>query len=224
MHLCGVVFEIRLETSTTTVRASGGSPTALVEVGEVLIWLGAACRSGPELDRPSYCSTLLSFDGSPSVCSASYSFSSVPMSAGDHGGSDSCWHSLFRNPTIAKGYPVTARPSKEQGLEISLPMMISLGQSPFTAVFSGTTVLKGFHTAFAPMIKSGSSTVWHFLVNQDHRRLSYCSILAAARAHGEMDHCSLETGRHFVGWTPSADICTGKYYNRQSSDSCCDST
>jgi len=129
---------------------------------------------------------------------------------GIRSGIATCWQNMFRNFVIAQGYPVAARSAGEQGLELPLDMMLALGRTPLTTVFDAVTLFKGFHTALVPMLVLGTSVVWHFLVNQDCTRLSYSTAMATAQVHQLLDQCNVESGRHFVGWTPVADVLTGR--------------
>lgn len=121
-----------------------------------------------------------------------------------------CWYHLFRNPIIAKGYPIPARESGERGLEISISIMAVLGNASWAIRFDRTLFLKGFSSLFAPMKRIGSSILWHFMTHADGKRMSYNEGLSLGPITDIFDPSLLEAGRHFVGWTPSANIFTGK--------------
>lgn len=205
-------LDIRLSPFHSDVTVSG-TPSAMVEIGEILAWLGAACRCSPEIDSPSYCSPIVSLQKPSNIIHIKYVYSALGRSEIGHAGNSTCWQLMFRNPAIAMGYPITARSLGEQGLELPLDMMMILGLTPVATSFADTTLLKGFYTAFAPIICIGASTIWHFLVQEDRRRLSCNEALSTAETHGLLDQGRLEGGRHFVGWTPLADIHTGKTLN-----------
>lgn len=121
-----------------------------------------------------------------------------------------CWRNLFRNPTIAHGYPTSVRQFGEQGLQLTLQMMLLLGQTPWITSFEGSTMLKGFNSLFVPMACPGSSVLWHFLLNQDETRLSYDQGLKATPEAHFLDNAALQSCRHFVGWTQTADVLAGE--------------
>lgn len=121
-----------------------------------------------------------------------------------------CWRKMFHNPVLAYGYPTRARHPGEQGLELSLQMMLLLGQTPWITSFEGTTMLKGFNSLFVPMACPDSSILWHFLLNQDETRMSYDQGLEATSEEYSLDNAALQSCRHFVGWTPAADVLAGK--------------
>ncbi|KAK3628387.1 hypothetical protein LTR56_018655 [Elasticomyces elasticus] len=120
-----------------------------------------------------------------------------------------CWRKLFKNPVIALGYSIPARKLGEVGLELSLHMMMVLGQTLCAAAFAGRSMLKGYNSLFVPTSRIGSSIIWHFLVNEDRSRLPYNDGIAATANAYLIDQDTLEKGRHFVGWTPTADVLAG---------------
>lgn len=67
--------------------------------------------------------------------------------------SGQCWRRLFSNICVAEGFPVRARQTEEQGLEIPLDMMAELGGAKGLTVFRGELVIRGFETLFVPICK-----------------------------------------------------------------------
>lgn len=120
-----------------------------------------------------------------------------------------CWHQMFRNPTIAYGYPIPARRHGDEGLEVSLAIMALLGAAPRIIHFGQTLFLKGFCSLFVPMIRIGQSVIWHYLLQADGQRISYNCGLALERNCNDLTWSTLQESRHFVGWTPSAKITAG---------------
>ncbi|KAH8743272.1 hypothetical protein BGZ57DRAFT_779308, partial [Hyaloscypha finlandica] len=123
-----------------------------------------------------------------------------------------CWHALFNNPVIAKGYPIPKRGS-EKGLEIPLSYMAQLGQAYRATVFGGHLVIKGCITMFAPTLRLGNSVLWHFLFNRDERRMSYLTPedLGLDNVSSEVvDHACLDSVRNFLGWSSHIEIHTGR--------------
>ena len=188
-----------------------GNTASLIEVAEILAWLGAACRASPNEDEISYCRPHLVPETSnrDPACRLTYEFSKIGDQSKAVAGNGECWHHLFRNPTIAQGYPIPTRNSEEKGLEVSLNIMSVLGSTPWAIQFDRTLFLKGFSSLFAPMKRIGSSILWHFIANKDGRRISYNQGLSLSPAADTIDWSALEVSRHFVGWTPSVDIFTG---------------
>jgi hypothetical protein len=119
---------------------------------------------------------------------------------------------MFRNPVIAEGYPITPRSTGEQGLEVSFPMMATLAQTPYLTCFGGASILKGFSTILSLTKRAGSSFTWHFLIDQQRRRMPYNEGLNVTEVREQIAECDLQSGRHFVGWTPCIDVLAGKYH------------
>lgn len=203
-----VLFDVRI-----IVHATGSDPT-LVEIGEILAWITAALRESPSPNLIAYATprildeqkTNLSF-----IVDASIEIQSADSAQLPNG---TCWHYLFRNPVVVCGSPILARGDEEKGLEIPLEMMSVLGLTPRATNFDNGLVLKGFSTMFIPMKKVKSSILWHFLFNEDETRMSYltASKLCSGRlSTNVVDASSLETGRHFLGWSSSVEVFTGTY-------------
>jgi hypothetical protein len=127
-----------------------------------------------------------------------------------------CWQSLFRNPVIVKGYPISARSHQERGLEIPLNLMAGLGEASRVTNFISGLVVKGFSTLFVPTRKVNNSVQWHYLFEKDGSRISY---LAADTCDDrleldELDDTCLPLCRHFLGWASSAEIHAGKFSSK----------
>ena len=123
-----------------------------------------------------------------------------------------CWHGMFRNPVIAHGYPIAPRPVNEQGLEMPFSMMAALAQTPFATCFEGATMLKGFSTILSLTKRAGASFTWHFLIDQQRKRMPYGEGLKATGLRQTVEGRDLQMGRHFVGWTTCVDKLTGEYH------------
>jgi hypothetical protein len=97
------------------------------------------------------------------------------LGPGEHGlkKNGSCWHSLFRNPVIARGFPILARNHEEKVLEIPLNMMAKLGEASRAMNFDGILAIRGFSTLFVPTERTGNSVLWHFLYEESQNRISY---------------------------------------------------
>ena len=81
----------------------------IVQIVEVLIWLGAACRASPT-QNIAYCTPKIALtDRSDLVASitVSYGVNNGALVGAIDGGT--CWHDMFHNPVIVQGYPVMAR-------------------------------------------------------------------------------------------------------------------
>ena len=203
--------DINLGPPKASIVARGGQ-AALTELCEQLAWLGAALRNSQVTFGK--CLTIPSVTASKDACSSSpvpsitvhLGFTVTPL---DHGLSTdaegTCWYAMFRNPVVVSGFPILARYENEQGLELPLDMMSILAEAHFATRYDTTLVLKGLCTMLVPTRQTERSITWHFLFNEDGRRIPYYSFRERCPGWISTDKVStdlLEAGnvRNFVGW------------------------
>jgi len=112
---------------------------------------------------------------------------------------------MFRNPVVVNGFPIRARHEDEQGLEVPLDMMSILAEAHFATRYDTTLVLKGHCTMLVPTRRTERSITWHFIFNEDGKRIPYYSFRERCPGWTGTDKVStnlLEDGnvRNFVGW------------------------
>lgn len=223
VYFDGTEAQITIKDSSVHVRAFGAE-CLLAEIGEQFAWLGAACRASPNYDKLSYCTARIirvheMVNFTFLICFSHDEIEEVSTSM--HTGT--CWHSMFRNPVIAKGYPIPVRDFEEKGLEISLNMMAGLSEASRATKFDGGILIKGFSTGFVPTRTTQNSIVWHFLDNKDRNRLSYSSareLCPEDIAIKDIDNLGLTNTRNFVGWTTSALTMLGESVSNWLSSLC----
>jgi hypothetical protein len=93
-----------------------------------------------------------------------------------------------------------------------LSMMAVLAQTPFATCFEGATMLKGFSTILSLTKRAGACFTWHFLIDQQRKRMPYGEGLKVTKLRQAVEEHDLERGRHFVGWTPCVDTLAGEYH------------
>lgn len=186
-----------------------GTAPAIAEIGEQLAWLGAALRGAPSDDTMAYCAPEIGI--SPGATPIfQLSFQVVEFEQPTRGlPNGSCWHPLFRNPIVVRGFPILARFGGERGLEISLNMMAGLGQATRVTNFDGGLVIKGCSSMFYPTQRIQNSVLWHFLVNENGKRMSYLSAEGCRASIHDVDAACLEQSRNFLGWSSSVEIHAG---------------
>ena len=199
-------LEVICTESNTRVK-SKGTALALLEVFEVLAFLGTACRASTAPDEFRYCTPILSIIEPFGGLSFHVDFLMSELEPGRDLEAD-CWQQMFRNPVIAKGYPTKQRKDVESGLEVGREMMAVLSQAPQFAEFAGRVMLKGFNSILAPIERIGNSIKWHFLANKNRKRLSY-RVGRQYSMFSSFDDVFFEGARHFVGWNRSAEIVAG---------------
>lgn len=121
-----------------------------------------------------------------------------------------CWHQLFRNPVIVKGYPIPRRPMSDIGLEISLDTMANLVGTRHINTFHNKIFIKGFSAMLIPTRCSDNILLWHSFCKKNGDRVSY---LDGRDLHAEdISLHRLETSRHILGWSSSVKYLVGKKY------------
>ena len=199
-----------MEPHKTSVTASGDS-LALVELGQILAWLGASCRASRFEKEIEYYYPVLQPSNDGSYCKILYHFSAVDNDTAVSKNNSSCWRKIFNNPTIAKGYPIPFREhDEEHGLEIPLNVAAVLAFARFATTFDERFLLKGPCSALVLKMKIGGSIIWHYVANEDLEPMTYRQALAEVVEAPPVDFSSLEGSRHFIGWTSEAHVLTGK--------------
>ena len=139
-----------------------GTGDSVAEIGEQLAWLGAALRSSPYELGVAYCTPFVSdihVSNAPHPVSGIrlgpifFARSISPCRKGKNTlepSNGQCWHNMFRNPVVVKGYPIPRRSEPNTGLEIPLNMMAGLARTQRVNTFNGKLFIKGFSTMLVP--------------------------------------------------------------------------
>jgi len=189
------------------------SPIMLAEIGELFAWLGAACRITlsskkryyyrPDVrlwrEQPNHESHFFN-TGDHLQCQIWYRCDETARDSKDQ----MCWEALMRGLCIATGFYICPRSHAEPGLEISLPLMALLGDTPWLDTFAGKLMLKGISSAFTPVTTQQGSICWHFEHHDDGRFMSYSVSDKSCISKGvvrDWDITWLLSQRHYVGWT-----------------------
>ncbi|KAI1409805.1 hypothetical protein F5Y13DRAFT_203200 [Hypoxylon sp. FL1857] len=182
-----------------------GIPEFVVEIGEQLAWLGAALRASPLDVGVVHCTPFVSHTGSPHdgisdvVCTIMFNMERCKARQQQNG---QCWHHLFANPVIVRGYPILRRDKTEKGLEMPLNMLTALTRARYVDTFNSKVFIKGFSTMLVPTKKSDDLLTWHLLYNKHpDERISY---LDCDLEHADIQVATLEKYRHILGWCSDA--------------------
>lgn len=87
----------------------------------------------------------------------------------------SCWHHLFAGSVIARGFPIPSR-SRQVGIEIPYPLMVSLARVQYPVEFKRGVLLKGFSTMLLPTSSTPDSVQWHFVSSHGNKHLPTASL------------------------------------------------
>ncbi|TVY32542.1 hypothetical protein LSUB1_G007997 [Lachnellula subtilissima] len=198
--------------SSIVVAVVTGTAPAIAEIGQQLAWLGAALRGAPSGDKMAYCAPKIAISPVSSTFELSFqvvNFEQTLQSPHGEVPNGSCWRRLFRNPIVVRGFPILARFNGERGLEIPFNMMAGLGQATRVTNFDGGLVIKGCSSMFYPTQRIQNSVLWHFLVNENGKRISYLSAEGHRASIHDVDATCLERSRNFLGWASSVEIHAG---------------
>ncbi|UKZ59991.1 uncharacterized protein TrAtP1_001279 [Trichoderma atroviride] len=213
----GTILGAKIEGSKVMVTANGPM-TCLVEVGEQLAWLGAALRVPPHDQGLACCSPFISVPAigtklAPSVKTILHHNVKFKIGFRDEiqqGFSrlnGKCWHNLFKNPMVVKGYPIPARVDKGTGAEIPFNIMAGLARTQRVDCFKGMTFIKGFSTLLVPTKRTGDMIFWHMFYNKDGHRISYLDNTITSLGYAKS--LDLEQCRHVLGWCEDAAFYAG---------------
>ena len=187
-----------------------GTRDSVAEIGEQLAWLGAALRSSPFQSGVAYCTPFISdirLNDSPksvvrtqtgidTLCIIHFTVTDkdeLPESSNGQ-----CWHNLFRNPVVVKGFPIPRRAEPDTGLEAPLNLMAGLIRTRRADTFNGRLLIKAFSAMLIPMKRCADTFIWHLLYNKDGSRISYPDNTVPCIENVSV--ADLVRVRHVVGW------------------------
>lgn len=209
-----------------------GTESSVIEIAEQLAWLGAALCTSPYESGIAVCTPSIS--GTSHVASSEIderghgsgiqikqppvkaqfklTFSFHPLVT-DHSNGQ-CWQSLFLNPVLVGGYPITRRLEAVKGLELSLDVIAALLQASRVTWFGATPFIKGFSALVTSTKVERGIMLWHLVFNEDKKqRITYYD----SRIHHiqdpkaeKMDDLTLDGARHILGWCSQVKSLTGK--------------
>jgi len=195
-----------------------GSAPSIADIGEQLAWLGAALRPSPRVNKYRgvwYCSPSVRCPISGSIIQPvgaqsypchfdiRFRFDKAEGEASD----GTCWHKMFRNPVIVRGYPTARRANTNTGLEVPLGALVQLMNTKCVTAFHGKVFIKGFSSMLALIERKGELLLWHLFYNPEGGRVSYLEYKEEPSASFTLSQ--LEDSRHVVGWCSSAKILAG---------------
>lgn len=197
-----------------------GIGASLAEIGEQLAWLGAALRSStyelgiaccmPSITDIRINNFLQQIPGLPPLTDirCKIDFTIQKMEGPLELSNGHCWHNMFRNPVVVKGYPIKRRSEIAPGLEIPLNMMAGLAQTQRIDTYNNKIFIKGFSTMLVPTMRTGDMLLWHLLYNKDGSRMSYLDDTISRAENVTVN--DLEDARHVLGWCSEARFYAGK--------------
>lgn len=194
-----------------------GPVPSVADVGEQLAWLGAALRPSPRDDQYKglwCCSPSVScLKALPAAQTGAKSTGDCfeirfRFEKADDGLSEGqCWHGMFRNPVIVRGFPIATRAVANTGLEVPLGALVQLINTKCITAFDEKIFIKGFSSMLVLTEKRGDLLLWHLIYNASGGRVSYLEY--AERPPESFTESQLEGARHVVGWCSKVEILAG---------------
>ncbi|KAG5827097.1 hypothetical protein H9Q74_002807 [Fusarium xylarioides] len=217
-HLCklpdGTTLTVWTSGSKFMVEADGVA-ISLAETVEQLAWLGAALKTSPRQSGLVYytpnITNILQNSAQSQTSSTDITYEigfimeEVPKPPSNANGQ--CWHDIFRNPVIVKGYPIPQRTEWETGLEISLNIMAGLARTQRVDRFKEKVYIKGFSTMLVPTKRNEDILCWHLIYKKDGSRISYLD--DSVDQEQNFGSLNLENFRHILGWCSEAKFYAG---------------
>jgi len=193
---------------------------SIVDVAESLAWIGSALQESSIPRRIMYRSAKLGLNGNPNSKKGTFAKflltffeEDIPWADKPNASNGGCWlRGLLGNPVIANGFPVPLRSDDTPGLEIPLEAMALLVNAPQLTISNNRAVLKGFNSGAVPTSYTDALIRWHFILNDDGRRLSYGDrrIAESPEISATEAISHIQGVRHILGWTPAAGYHIGK--------------
>jgi hypothetical protein len=187
-----------------------GSDDCIINIGQQIAWLAAACSLRPEHEGIVYADVGLdelhdTYDGIPQF--------SVVVNVKDPSPSEArtCWNSIVGSTSLILGFPILERENEERGLEISVQLMTALVGIPEAVTYTTGYVFKGKYHAFVPVGKSKGSVQWH-LIDTYPKRLKWTDIdeHCPGRISVDLDSDDASHAWNFLGWCSPIACLLGK--------------
>ncbi|KAF2476948.1 uncharacterized protein BDR25DRAFT_348857 [Lindgomyces ingoldianus] len=197
-----------------------GTLDSVAEIGGVVAWLGAALRSSPEERGVVYWSPFVSdlyiqaFKTDRTTVTSNINLR-IGVEEMDEDAAPPwrtngrCWHDVFRNPVVVKGYPTRIKPRKDMGIEMPMEIMAGLVGSNLISSFAGNLFIKSYSMMLILTKQVGDVLIWHFLFNENGEHISYADPRVCASNMQNISMSTLESTRHVLGWCSKVENLAG---------------
>ncbi|KAM5519714.1 PFS domain-containing protein [Fusarium oxysporum f. sp. phaseoli] len=188
-----------------------GSAASISETGEQLAWLGAALRSSPRRKGLVYCTpsirSMYQSRVMPQAVVFEIEFEVEQLPESPDIANGQCWHGIFKNPIIVKGFPILPKLQKNTGLEIPINLMAGLARAKHVDRFNDKVYVKGFSTMLVPTKQFKDVVYWHLIYQEDGCRISY--LADNLQRDDDVGSLNLASCRHILGWCSEANFYAG---------------
>ncbi|KAG9499478.1 hypothetical protein J7337_007934 [Fusarium musae] len=201
----GYEFQLLEELQSTLCGSTGkitvdGAEDFIIAIAQQLSWLIAVCQEKQDQLSHAYVGF---FEANSAKTNAIATFDiDVQLEVASIQPSGSCWNTIVGPAVIVAGFPLPERHHNEQGLEMSIPVMAALADTPQAVSYRGGFVFKARHHALVPIEDFGSSIQWH-LIDTYPEKLEWTHIDRACpkRLRGTVNK-DFWNRRSFLGWCP----------------------
>lgn len=185
-----------------TIRASG-SQNNLIHIAQQLAWISAAFRV-PKDNRLTYSDIVFEKTGPLRFRLTLMDLQEVKNA------NNFCWHSLFSNSVIARGFPTPDR-GEEIGIEVPFQVMIALACVLYPMEYHGGTILRGIKLTLVPTAHCSGSVQWHCVSSEQDSYLPQADEVMKQIPEWFKTHDFelLKTARTFLGSCGVAEIHLG---------------
>lgn len=200
------VIEIELspETPTQVNFVVVGTAYSIAEIGEILAWIRTSLSGGvPEHGSVQACTPSLL--GSSASMKIEISMNRDVPTIQDETQAGNCWSNILGTVVSVRGYPTARRPEHNTGMEMPLPMMISLANARRLTRFKDMFCIKGFCSIIVPTRQENDFIYWHLIANLDGEHISYTDTRVYALTESypkELSDEDLASSRYILGWSP----------------------
>ncbi|KAF5594577.1 alcohol dehydrogenase [Fusarium subglutinans] len=186
--------------STLRMLTVHGAEDFIIAIAQQLSWLIAVCQE--KQDQLSHAYVGFFEADSPEITGIATFDIDVKLEVPPIEPTGSCWNTIVGPAVIVTGFPLPDRHHNEQGLEISIPVMAALSDTPQAVSYRGGFVFKARHHALIPIKDFGSSIQWH-LIDTYPERLEWTHIDRACPTRlGGAIKKDFWNRRSFLGWCP----------------------
>ncbi|KAI1127754.1 hypothetical protein F5Y10DRAFT_265772 [Nemania abortiva] len=184
--------------STLSIFEVEGTEDFIISIAQQLSWLAAVCQEKSKTLTHAY----VGFWQATSLPPVKFEIDvniETPSSLED----GSCWNRVVGPAVVVNGFPLPERQPEDRGLEVSIPVMVSLARLSPELTFEDGFVFKGRHHGLVPTGSSNESIQWHFIDTYPKRlRWSDIDKLCPVRLRGYVDEHFFLQKRSFLGWCP----------------------
>ena len=180
-----------------------GPADDIIHVTQQLAWMTAVFRV-PKYDQLSYSDVILERTQDLEFSLELMDLQKVKAS------NNSCWHPLFMNSVLARGFDVPKR-SAEVGIEVPFDLMVSLACILYPFEYQDGTILRGIESTLVPTTQHPGAVQWHCISKDQGSSMPSVDkmMMGVPKWFRTRDFELLRTARTFLGYCSVTEIHLG---------------